>query len=540
MMDATMKSTRRILEFHSSPCQMSVVNRPFVFHVESIDPGTIREFVNDLQDLYLRAKHALDSPDVSAERLTSIWRNLDAAVLSSKRIQWHLVTTKPCSEDILAAILNNFSTLERLIGALIDRYSCLVPFLVDELRYRAPLTATGAVGRPSYIINREQLEIMRRYGISWTDIAKSLGVSLSTIWRRRVHFNMERRRHAGRRTVGMQELLEIIAEIKERAAGAGIIMIEGELAAQSLRASRTDIAEALIVLDPIGARLRWRNITPRVTYNVPGPNSLWHIDGNHKMIRWRLVVHGGIDGYSRLVVFLNCSDNNRSATVANLFMSATDEYCWPSRVRTDKGGENVEVARLMIQRRGEGRGSILQGSSVHNQRIERLWRDMRKMVTEYFRRLFYFLETQNLLDPNSDLDLFALHFVFMPRINRNLTKFKAAWNNHKLSTEHQKTPNQLYILGMLKLFGSSYCSVTDFFENNTVNEEEYGVSEPEIADAVDVDDITEVVVPENRLRLSDDCLRELCATVDPLTMDGNHGISLYLETKRIINSSTID
>lgn len=83
---------------------------------------------------------------------------------------------------------------------------------------------------------------------------------------------MERRRHAGRRTVGMQELLEIIAEIKERAAGAGIIMIEGELAAQSLRASRTDIAEALIVLDPIGARLRWRNITPRVTYNVPGGN----------------------------------------------------------------------------------------------------------------------------------------------------------------------------------------------------------------------------------------------------------------------------
>ncbi|KAF4114111.1 hypothetical protein G5714_004334 [Onychostoma macrolepis] len=40
-------------------------------------------------------------------------------------------------------------------------------------------------------------------------------------------------------------------------------------------------------------------------------NSLWHIDGNHKLIRWRIVIHG----YSRLVVFLRASDNNRGGTV---------------------------------------------------------------------------------------------------------------------------------------------------------------------------------------------------------------------------------
>ena len=103
-------------------------------------------------------------------------------------------------------------------------------------------------------------------------------------------------------------------------------------------------------------------------------------------------MHGGIDGYSRFVVFLRCSSNNRAATVANLFLGATTEFCWPSRVRTDKGGENSEVARLMVGKRGEGRGSIFQSSSVHNQRIDRLWRDMHKMVKEYFRLLFQFLE----------------------------------------------------------------------------------------------------------------------------------------------------
>ncbi len=72
----------------------------------------------DLQDLYLRVKYAIESPDVSAERLRSLWRNLEASVLSSKRIQWGLQTTKPCSEEMLAALLDNFATLESMVQAL--------------------------------------------------------------------------------------------------------------------------------------------------------------------------------------------------------------------------------------------------------------------------------------------------------------------------------------------------------------------------------------------------------------------------------------
>ena len=77
----------------------------------------------------------------------------------------------------------------------------------------------------------------------------------------------------------------------------------------------------------------------RRTYSVPGPNSLWHVDGNHKLMKWRLVIHGGIDGFSRLVTYLSCSNKNRSDTVPEHFVQATGEYGIPSRVRSDHGGE---------------------------------------------------------------------------------------------------------------------------------------------------------------------------------------------------------
>ena len=56
-----------------------------------------------------------------------------------------------------------------------------------------------------------------------------------------------------------------------------------------------------------------------------------------------MVVHGGIDGYSRFIVFLTCNTNNKSETVFQLFEKAIHEYGVPDRIRTDEGGENIKV-----------------------------------------------------------------------------------------------------------------------------------------------------------------------------------------------------
>ena len=97
-----------------------------------------------------------------------------------------------------------------------------------------------------------------------------------------------------------------------------------------------------------------------------------------------LVIHGGIVGYSRLIVYIGDAKNNRAATVLSRFREATRQYNWPSRVHSDKGPENIDVARALLQVRGLYRGSIITGNSVHNQRIERLWREVNRIIVSRF------------------------------------------------------------------------------------------------------------------------------------------------------------
>ena len=76
----------------------------------------------------------------------------------------------------------------------------------------------------------------------------------------------------------------------------------------------------------------------------------------------RIVVHGGIDGFSRLVVYLKASTSNRPATVLNYFHEAVSRYNLPSRVQCDLGMDNYEVGRYTLQTRGLNRGSIITGT----------------------------------------------------------------------------------------------------------------------------------------------------------------------------------
>ena len=86
---------------------------------------------------------------------------------------------------------------------------------------------------------------------------------------------------------------------------------------------------------------------------------------------------------------------------------------------------------------------------MHNQRIERLWRDVHKEVTQPIYAELYRLEDEQALDVDLPLHRLIVQTLYLPVIQNNLDRFRLAWNAHQVRTERQRTPVQIWREGML-------------------------------------------------------------------------------------------
>ena len=260
----------------------------------------------------------------------------------------------------------------------------------------------------------------------------------------------------------------------------------------------------------------------RRTYSVPGPNSLWHLDGHHSLVNWGFVIHGAIDGFSRLIVFLHCSTNNKSSTVQDLFLNATQQYQWPSRVRTDLGGENVDIWRLMEDARGPNRESYIGGSSVHNQRIERLWRDVFCNVCHTFYYTFQAMEQCGILQRGNRIHMFILHFVYLPRINKAIRSFVLAWNQHPLRTERNWSPVQMWTNGMVDIRNRG--NTGSVWLDEQVDDLEWYGYDPDAPtpsdDGLSIVDVNDIAVPDIEVD-------HITQNINPLAFSDSFGIDIY-------------
>jgi len=261
---------------------------------------------------------------------------------------------------------------------------------------------------------------------------------------------------------------------------------------------------------------------------------LRHIDGHHKLIRWRIVVHGCIDGYSRVIVFLKASTNNMASTVLQLFQAATQVYHYPRRIRTDHGTENVDVARDMLIRYGPELTPVLTGQSVHNQRIERLWRDVHNYVIKYYKNIFYYLESMELFDPDNEVDLLALHCIFLPRLNKAIDMFVIQWNNHPLSSEKQCTPLQKWTEGIYKFAQSDHMAVREILDPRSVDTQHYGIDDDGPLSSLQTEN--HVVLPRSSIEFTGIELDSFVNEVDPLVNDYDHGVTAYIMAKTALTN----
>ena len=77
------------------------------------------------------------------------------------------------------------------------------------------------------------------------------------------------------------------------------------------------------------------------------------------------------------------------------------------------------------------------------------------------------MKSIGILDPLNKCELFALHLVYQPRLDKALKDFISFWNNHKLRTEGALTPMQIWMQGV-------YCNLMNDTVRDTVDLSDFG------------------------------------------------------------------
>ena len=106
--------------------------------------------------------------------------------------------------------------------------------------------------------------------------------------------------------------------------------------------SRKQVMKTLRDLDPEGVSRRRAHYLVRRSYHSNSPNDVWHIDGYDKLKPYSFPVHGGIDGFSRKILWLNVvNSNNDPSIVGGLYFNCVASSCVPKRLQTDCDSENI-------------------------------------------------------------------------------------------------------------------------------------------------------------------------------------------------------
>ena len=141
------------------------------------------------------------------------------------------------------------------------------------------------------------------------------------------------------------------------------------------------------------------------------------------------------------------------------------------------------------------------------------------------------MEEEGILDRNSIIDLFALHYIYQPRIQASLDEFKEGWNHHPVSTEKHSSLYEIRVMGIMDLRYESSRRVLFYIELNGMNVNEFGI-DPDMTFNNSSENDEEHIQAQNEFDHKIDEILELLKKLFPeLVDDGNYGIDSFCQVR---------
>ena len=216
--------------------------------------------------------------------LFDILRQLESGNNSSDTLD-HVQYRIDCLYEIILRCFDIGFVDESVVTVVREALDCF-KLNDNDVMYKAGKVFTGSSGRPRYNISREQLEFLVQKRFSTAEIAVLLGVGKRTVERRLEEFHLSIR--ATYSDMSNEELDAEITSILRNFPNTGYKRMTGFLLSRNVRIQQQRIREAMRRVNPEGTLLRALelNIVQRRKYQVRSPLALWHIDGNHKLVRY--------------------------------------------------------------------------------------------------------------------------------------------------------------------------------------------------------------------------------------------------------------
>ena len=158
-------------------------------------------------------------------------------------------------------------------------------------------------------------------------------------------------------------------------------------------------------------------------------------------------------------------------------------------------------------------------------------------VLQVYYQTFHALEGSRALDPGNPLHIYCLQHVCLPLINAELERLRVVHNNQGVRTEGHRTPEQLWLSGILSQRGSSGTAI-----QNSMAEHDIAAIAQSVCHVLDmtsdISDLSEVNCPRPCEVVTDDIRRQLLSSVS-CSPSLEAGLSKYAEVLQFVLSNVI-